>query len=214
VLAQHVGRWRGTLAGAAAASFPSLTLELVLEASGAGTLLFEGAAATDAVDPSSGYLCTSESSGVVCGSASGFVGGFAYPLAGARSRDGVLSFVLVGADPWGAWCALSPPVRWSDPSQACGFSFGVRPPAETRWSSAGCSRIGPEEAEAIDCALMYALERCRCGRDACYAAFEPGIEVGLALSEDQQVLAGSLWYESELDAAPLELRRAESSLMP
>jgi hypothetical protein len=209
VLGQHVGRWRGTLGGSAAASFPSPEVELVLDANGVGTWRFEAAPASETLDPSIGYLCRSEPSGVVCGTASGFVGGFAYPLAGARSRDGVLSFVLGAAEPWGGWCALSPPVEWPDASQACGFSFGVRPPAEPVWSPAGCARLDGNDSEDIDCALMYSLERCECGRDACFAAFEPGIEVGLALSEDQRVLAGSLWYENELDAAPLALRREE-----
>jgi hypothetical protein len=136
----------------------------------------------------------------------GFVGGFGYPLAGARSRDGVLSFVLGGAEPWGAWCALSPAVEWLDPTQACGSSFGVRPPAEPTWSHAGCARRG---ARNIDCALMYALERCECGRDACFAAFDPDIEVGLALLVDQGSLVGSLWYENELDAASVALQREE-----
>jgi hypothetical protein len=203
---QHVGRWLGTLGGPAAASFPGLAVELVLDASGVGTWRFETAAAAPVtLDPDAGYLCRSEPSGVVCGTASGFVGGFGYPLAGARSRDGVLSFVLGGAEPWGAWCALSPPVEWLDPSQACGFSFGVRPPAEPTWSPAGCAR----GARDIDCALMYALERCECGRDACFAAFEPDIEVGLALSEDRRSLVGSLWYENELDAASVALQREE-----
>jgi hypothetical protein len=210
VLDQHVGRWLGTLGGPAAASFPGLAVELVLDDSGVGTWRFEvEAAAMEPLDPGAGYLCRSEASGVVCGTASGFVGGFGYPLAGARSRDGVLSFVLGGAEPWGGWCALSPPIEWPDASQACGFSFGVRPPARPVWSPAGCARIGADDAEDIDCALMYALERCECGRDACFAALEPRIEVGLVLSEDQRVLAGSLWYENEVDAASLALWRQE-----
>jgi hypothetical protein len=208
VLAEHVGRWRGSLGGDAAAGFPSAELELELDASGVGALTFDvPSAASVELDPGVGYLCDAAAGGVVCGTTSGFVGNFAYPLVGARSRGGVLSFVLVGAAPWDGWCALQPSLGWPDESPACGFSFGVRLPAEPRWSSGGCSRTSAAGVEPIDCALMYALERCECARDACFAADHGGMDVGLALGVDGAVLSGSLWYESESDAASLTLRR-------
>jgi hypothetical protein len=209
VLAAHVGHWRGSLGGAAASGFPSLELALVLDASGAGSLAFDApSAGSGELDPGAGYLCDADAAGViVCGTPSGFVGDFAYPLAGARSRGAVLSFVLVGAAPWDGWCALQPPVGWIDESQTCGFSFGARSKAEPRWSSSGCSRSSAAGVEPIDCALMYALERCQCARDACFAAYHGGMDVGLELSEDGTRLTGSLWYENEGDAALVELGR-------
>jgi hypothetical protein len=208
VLAEHVGRWRGRLDGHAAAGFPSTELELELAPDGAGTLTFEGPPATSPeLDPDAGYLCAAGAGGVVCGSSSGFIGNFAYPLAGAQSRDGVLSFVLLDAAPWDDWCALQPPVHWPDASRACGLSFGVRSPATPRYSSLGCSRIHAEGADPIDCALMYALEHCECASDACFATDGAGMDVGLALSDDGDSLSGSLWYQRENDAASVSLRR-------
>jgi hypothetical protein len=205
----HVGRWRAELAGtAAAARFPSRDVELAIDASGAGTLLFDAPTGDRFVSGSDdGYLCSEDAMGVVCGSASGFVGGFAYPIAGARSRDGVLSFAIVTADPWGSWCAEREPVSWDDPRQACGVAFGVLPDGEPRYSVSGCSWVTLDGAEAIDCALMYALEYCQCARDACFARFDRSVDMGLALSQDGTALTGSLWYENERDASQITLIR-------
>lgn len=208
VEAAHVGRWRGQLGGGAS-GFPGPELELEIDASGAGTLFFAASPGDRVVsDIDTGYLCSAEAMGVVCGSDSGFVGSFEYPIAGARSRDGVLSFVIVTADPWGGWCAEHVPVSWEDPDQPCGVAFGVLPEAQLHYSALGCSRVTPDGAESIDCALMYALEYCQCARDACFARFDRSVEVGLTLSEDGTELSGSLWYESGRDAAPLTLTGA------
>jgi hypothetical protein len=210
VAMDYVGRWRAVLGVGAAEGFPSRDVALEIDASGAGTLLFD-ALASDRLpdDVDEGYLCSAEASGVVCGSASGFVGGFAYPIGAARSRDGVLSFVIVTADPWGSWCAEREPVSWDDPRQLCGVSFGVLPAAMQRYSALGCSRITEEEAQEIDCALMYALEHCQCARDACFARFDRSVEVGLELSQDGTALVGRLWYDSGLDAAPVLFSREQ-----
>ena len=208
VVPAHVGRWQGQLPDAATASFPSRDVELEIDASGAGTLLFDAPTSDRFLSGSDdGYLCRAEATRVVCGSVSGFVGGFAYPIAGARSRDGVLSFTIVTADPWGSWCAEREPVSWEDPNQACGVAFGVLPDAEPRYSVLGCSRVTQDGAEAIDCALMYALEYCQCARDACFARLDRSVEVGLASSQDGTALRGSLWYESGRDEAPITLNR-------
>jgi hypothetical protein len=205
VAPSHVGRWRGDLDGA---GFPSLALELEIDGSGAGTMLLGDTAGAPSPSDEDGYLCSVEASGVVCGSASGFVAGFAYPIAGARSRDGVLSFTLVTADPWGGWCAAREPVTWEDATQACGFAFGVLPEGQSIWSAQGCTRIDRDGgAEAIDCALMYALEYCQCARDACFARIDRAVDVGLALSQDGTELSGSLWYENGADAASIVLSR-------
>lgn len=204
--AAHVGRWRGTLGGTGAAGFPSAEVELLIEANGAGMFLFDAPPSSNEPSPERGYLCSADSGGVVCGTSSGFVGGYAYALAAARSRDRVLSFVLPDADPWGAWCALHASIESPDPAAACGFSFGVRRPAEASWSPLGCTLRRGEESEVIDCALLYALERCECARDACFAAFDGGAEVGLELTEDG-ALSGSLWYQNGLDRAPVVLSR-------
>jgi hypothetical protein len=119
--------------------------------------------------------------------------------------------VLPAADPWNAWCGLQTSVASPDPSQVCGLSFGVRRPAEPRWSPAGCTLSRGEDVEAIDCALLYALERCECARDGCFAA-DGGVEVGLALSAGGAALRGSLWYESGVDRAGVVLSRAPGSL--
>jgi hypothetical protein len=208
VAAAHVGRWRGALSDVAASSFPSRELNLDIDANGAGTLRFDAPMSDQFLYGSDdGYLCSAEAAGVVCGSTSGFVGGFAYPLGGAGSRDGVLSFMIVTADPWGSWCAEHEPVSWEEPRQACGVAFGVLPDGMSRYSVLGCSRLTPDGAEAIDCALMYALDYCQCGRDACFARFDRSVEVGLTLSEDGMTLTGSLWYENERDAAFITLTR-------
>jgi hypothetical protein len=208
VAVAHVGRWRGPLGDVAASGFPSREVALEIDASGAGTLLFDAPTSDRFVSGSDeGYLCSAEATGVVCGSTSGFVGGFAYPISGARSRDGVLSFVIVTADPWGSWCAEREPVSWEAPDQACGVAFGVLPDAEPRYSALGCSRVTRDGAEAIDCALMYALEYCQCARDACFARFDRSVEVGLVLSQDGTALGGSLWYENERGASPITLNR-------
>ncbi len=205
--AAHVGRWRGVLKGAKAAGFPSSEVELELDASGVGTFRFDVAPSPIEPLPATGYLCSAAPTGVVCGSDSGFVGGFSYAVAGARSQGEVLSFVLRDADPWGAWCGLSASVALPDPSQACGFSFGVRLPAEPRWSPDGCTLRRDQEVEPIDCELLYALERCECARDGCFAAFDGGVEVGLALAQDGIALGGSLWYENGVDRAQVTLAR-------
>lgn len=205
----HVGLWRGRLGGSAAAGFPSSDLEVELDTGGQGWLRFDTALNTEGRDdPERGYLCSAGPSGVVCGSASGYVGGYAYPLAGAGSRERVLSFSIVPADPWGSWCAQREPVAWDDPVAACGRSFAVLPPADLSWSPLGCSRTSSDGTEPIDCALMYALEFCQCARDACFAAFSSSIDVGLALSADGATLSGSLWFLNEVDAAPVTLTRA------
>jgi hypothetical protein len=204
----HVGHWQGELGDAAAAGFPSREVELDIDASGAGTLLFDAPASDrSAYASDDGYLCSVEASGVVCGSMSGFVGGFTYPISGARSRDGVLSFVIVTADPWGSWCAEHEPVSWDDPQQACGVAFGVLPAATSRYSPLGCSRMTSDDIQEIDCALMYALDYCQCARDACFARFGRSVDVGLVLSQEGMTLTGSLWYESERAASPVTLSR-------
>jgi hypothetical protein len=206
VASEHVGSWRGTLQGDAAASFPSVELELALDDSGAGALRFEGSGRDPGeVDPTVGYLCAADDAGVVCGTSSGFVSNFSYPLAQAQSRAGVLSFAIDAAAPWDGWCRLHSPVPRPDDTQACGYSFGARTAGEPRWSRQGCSLVGEDGAAPIDCALLYALERCQCARDTCFAT-EAEMEIGLTLAEDG-TLAGSLWYENENDAAELTLRR-------
>jgi hypothetical protein len=194
------------LGGTGAAGFPSSEVELLLDASGAGTFLFDAAPSPNEPSPEQGYLCSADPGGVVCGTSSGFVGGYAYALAAVRSRDRVLSFVLPEADPWSAWCGLQASIESPDPAAACGFSFGVRLPAEASWSPLGCTLRRGEEIEDIDCALLYALERCECARDACFAAFDGGAEVGLELTDDG-ALSGSLWYQNGLDRAPVVLSR-------
>jgi len=204
----HVGRWRGELGGAAAAGFPGVTLQLEIDASGAGSLLFDTVASGRSLDGSAdGYLCTAEALGVVCGSASGFVGSFVYPIRGAQSRDGVLSFVIEMADPWGSWCAEHEPVSWEDTRQACGVAYGVQPEGTSRWSELGCTRVSGDTARRVDCASMYALEYCQCARDACFARFDRVVEVGLSSSQDDTLLSGSLWYENGADASWLALGR-------
>jgi hypothetical protein len=217
VAAGHVGRWRGLLGSDAAAGerappstagFPSLELELQIDASGAGTLRFD-APPSDQLpyDRDEGYLCNQEASGVVCGSESGFVAGFPYSILAASSLDDVLTFRVATAGPWASWCAEHEPVSWADPSQACGVAFGVLPPAQSVYSPMACARISFEGAEEIDCSLMYALDYCGCARDACFARFDRLADMALALSRDGTTLSGSLWYEDESDAASITLGR-------
>ena len=210
VAPEDVGRWAGTLGDTAAAGFPGRTVTLQVDADGTGTLTLgepSGETFAEQGQPDNGYLCDAGAMGVVCGSTSGFVGGFPYPIEGARSRGGVVSFTVVIGDPWGLWCAQQEPVSWEDSRQMCGVSFGVRPPAELSWSSLGCSRQTEDGAEEIDCALMYALEFCACARDACFASSARSVEVGFQRTLDGASLSGSLWYENEIDAASIVLRR-------
>jgi hypothetical protein len=207
VQSEHVGLWRGMLDGDAVGHFPSAELALAVDGNGAGTLRFDApASASVELDPAGAHLCTAEQSGVVCGTASGLVGNFSYPIVWAQSRAGVFSFAIDARAPWGEWCGLQAPVAWPDGTQACGYTFGARNAGVPRWSSQGCSLLVEGSAEPIDCALLYALERCECARDACFGA-AADIEIGLTLSE-QGTLEGSLWYENEIDAAQLSLLRA------
>lgn len=209
VAPEDVGRWSGDLGDAAAAGFPARAVVLDIAASGAGTLTIGPVSdrSAEASPLDQGYLCEELAQRVVCGSSSGFVGGFPYPIEGAQSRGGVLSFTVLMGDPWGPWCARHSPLPADDARQECGFSFGVLPPGEPQFSPAACSRTTPEGAEPIDCALMYALEYCACARDACFGSLTRSVEVGLARAPDGSSLRGSLWYENELEAAPLALAR-------
>lgn len=204
---EHVGLWRGMLHGDAAGHFPSAEIALVVDGNGAGSLRFDAPGpAPEELDPAGAHLCAADESGVVCGTLSGLVGNFSYPIVWAQSRAGVFSFAIDAATPWGEWCGLQTPVAWPDGTQACGYSFGARNPGVPRWSSQGCSLLVEASAEPIDCALLYALERCECARDACFGAVAD-IEIGLTLTE-RGTLDGSLWYENEIDAARVSLRRA------
>jgi hypothetical protein len=208
--ARYAGTWSGALGGSAAAGFPSDRVELSLDASGVGHLSFVGAVLTEAEDPASAYLCASSADGVACGTTSGFVGGFSYPLESVTSRGNVLSFVIVENDPWGDWCALQPVLTWPDEALECGFASGVSPPGRDEESTAGCARIGADGSSTpIDCALMYTLRHCQCGTDACFASFDfdSGINVGLELSTDGESLRGSMWYSGDEDAASVGLAR-------
>ena len=203
------GRWRGTLTGDGAAGFPSTSLELELDASGQGSLWFDGSSPPLATDPDSGYLCSAGADGaVLCGSRSGFVGGYRYPLERVTVRGDVLSFVLVEADPWGSWCEQRQPVVWPNAAAECQSSFDVQLPGTDQVTPTGCSRVDAEGvATDIDCELMYTLRRCECGWDACIAAYEDSVEVGLELGDGGAALSGSLWYSGDLDAARLRLVR-------
>jgi hypothetical protein len=205
--ARHAGFWSGALSGSAVRGFPSARVELSIDASGAGHLSFAGVVLPEAEDPASGYLCTASVEGGMCGTTSGFVGGFAYPLESVTSRGNVLSFVIVENDPWGDWCSMQPALSWPDETRECGFDFGVTSGRDSE-TSAGCARIGADGATTpLDCALMYTLRHCRCGMDACFASFDTGIDVGLELSEDGNSLHGSMWYSGDLDAASVTLVR-------
>lgn len=205
--ARHVGLWRGSLAGSAATGFPSTALELSVEASGQGSLRFGAPGAPPGeLDPNQGYLCTQAVEGASCGSASGFVSGFDYPLEAVVSRGDVLSFRIVGSDPWDAWCRLQTSQTWPALGQPCGSRFGAGPYGSDSVDANGCARIDDNGgATPIDCALMYALEHCRCGADGCVAQRADALDVGLQLRGGE--LGGSLWYAGELDAAAVNLSR-------
>jgi hypothetical protein len=204
----HVGRWRGTLGGSAASGFPGSDVLLVVNSDDTGTFTFTSAPPPPPADPADGYLCDGSISGGICGTPSGFVGGFEYELQGVVTRDRVLSFVVLDADPWARWCELQTPVERADTSQPCGISWDVVPLSMERWAATGCEQVDAAgNAEPIDCSLMYALERCKCAYDGCFASFYSGIEVGLNLSADADELSGSLWFKSNVDAALLRLRR-------
>jgi hypothetical protein len=203
------GRWRGTLRGDGATGFPGENVELELDAAGRGSLWFDASPPPPPADPESGYLCSAGSDGaVLCGSRSGFVGGYRYPLERVSVRGDVLSFILVEADPWGPWCEQRQPIEWPNDVAECDFSYDVQLPGTDTLTMAGCSRVDPEGAATdIDCELMYTLRRCECGWDACIAAYEAGVEVGLELGNAGTSLRGSLWYSGDVDAALLELER-------
>jgi len=203
------GRWRGTLRGGGAAGFPSENVELELDVAGRGSLWFDASPPPLATDPDSGYLCSAGSDGaVLCGSRSGFVGGYRYPLERVSVRGDVLSFVLVESDPWGPWCEQRSPVAWPNPVAECDSSFDVQLPGTDTVAPTGCSRLDEEGvATDIDCELMYTLRHCECGWDACIAAYAEGIEVGLELGDGGAALSGSLWYSGDRDAARLQLER-------
>jgi hypothetical protein len=100
------------------------------------------------------------------------------------------------------------PFESADLSVACGRTFSVRPVAARQWSEGGCTEsFGDGTERAIDCALMYAIERCQCGYDRCFGSFQTGIEVGMSLSNDGDELRGSLWFKNDLDASLVTLRR-------
>lgn len=206
---RHVGRWRGRLGGSAASAFPSDEVELTLSSDHTGQLLFAGAEPPPAPEsPLEGYLCDGGVPGGICGTPSGFVGGFEYELLGIAVRGAVLSFVVIDADPWGPWCARQAPVERTDFTTTCGHAFSARPVQVGQWSEAGCTEVLDDgTARDVDCALMYAIERCQCGHDRCVASYQTGIEVGLSLSDDGAELRGSLWFKSDLDASLLTLRR-------
>jgi len=203
------GRWSGTLTGDGATGFPSERVELELDATGSGSLWFDASPPPLVTDPESGYLCSAGADGaVLCGSRSGFVGGYRYPLERVTVRGDVLSFLLVEADPWGPWCEQRQPVDWPSAVAECETSFDVQLPGADTVTPTGCSRIDAEGvATAIDCELMYTLRHCDCGWDACIAAYEGGIEIGLELEASGAALTGSLWYSGDRDAARLRLER-------
>jgi len=205
--ARHAGLWRGTLGGGAAAGFPSGDVELRIVDGGQNSLRFgASASAPSSLDPSRGYLCTESSDGVGCATRSGFVGGFAYPLESVVSRGEVLSFRMVGSDPWGPWCRLQAPLAWPDQTQPCGSAFGVGPVGSDTVGAAGCARVAEDGlAVAIDCELMYSLQRCRCAADACVAEYADILEVGLKLTDG--LLGGSLWYADGFAAATVSFAR-------
>jgi hypothetical protein len=206
--AAHVGTWSGELSGDAAPSFPATEVRLEVRHDATGSLSFEGVAPPPAPeDAEAGYLCDGSVSGGECGSVSGFVGGFAYPLEATLSRDLVLSFSLVDADPWDVWCSRQAPRARPDPFFECGVAFEALPPGSERWSPDGCWLSTVDgQFEPIDCGRMYSLERCECARDGCIASSESRVEVGLRLTEEDE-LRGSLWFKNETDAASLRLQR-------
>ncbi|HTV18087.1 MAG TPA: hypothetical protein VMG12_05435 [Polyangiaceae bacterium] len=206
VAAQFVGRWEGEpqLVG----GFPSSELALTIGADATGVLSFSPGPIMGEPEADDAYLCGMFGTDrVVCGSDSGFVSGYSYRLQGIVTRGNVLSFSIVMADPWSDWCALQQPIRREDSSEACGFSFDVLPAAEPRFSEQGCVLVGMDGPEEIDCPLLYALDHCDCGSDACFASFARRVEVGVALTSDEASLRGSLWYEDGSNAAPIVLQR-------
>jgi hypothetical protein len=206
--ARHAGRWSGAISGSAVVGFPSSRVELSIEPGGAGHLTFVGQPWLEAEDPDSGFLCHASAGGVACGTTSGFVGGFSYPLERVISRGDVLSFVVVENDPWGSWCRLRTPLRWADETLACGYGFGVQLPGTDIEGSAGCGRVSADgEATPVDCELSYTLRRCQCAADACTSSFTAGIDVGLELAGDGNQLRGSIWYKGDVDAALIALDR-------
>lgn len=205
--AAHVGRWRGTLSGSSAAGFPGVDVQLSVDTDGSGSFRFESE--SPLVPPGSAaeaYLCDGSVSGGICGSASGFVGGFDYAIEAARSRGDVLSFVIVDADPWDGWCRLQEATQRSNPDAECGLSWDALP-GVPRWSSAGCELAVDGVIQPIDCGRMYALERCACGRDGCIASFTTAVDVGLLGSPGGDVLEGALWFKNGAEAASLRLLR-------
>ncbi len=205
--AAHLGTWRGELSGDAAAGFPAKDVELELRSDATGSLSFDGVPPPPEPESNDGgYLCDGRVSGGVCGSVSGFVGGFAYALEAPMSRGSVLSFSIVDADPWEAWCNLQTPLARPEPFFDCGIAFEALPPGSERWSPDGCWTVLDTGTEPIDCGRMYSLERCQCARDGCIASFAERVEVGLRLTDTGE-LAGSLWFKNETDAASIRLHR-------
>lgn len=207
VAPEFVGSWQGELQGY---GFPGTDLTLVIGADGNSVLRFGGVSMLGIDDDAGGgYLCNVFGiTRMACGSESGFAAGYPYPLEGVLTRGNVLSFEIVTADPWNDWCALQEPLRREDATQACGFSFDVLPPAQPRWSEQGCTLIGADGPEEIDCARMYALDHCDCGRDGCFASFTRRVEVGFALTADTALLRGSIWSEDESDVGSVVMRRS------
>jgi len=205
--ARFAGVWRGNLGGDAAAGFPSAQIELRIADGGIHSLRFDAPAAAPALEPSRGYLCTQSADGVRCATPSGYVGGYSYALEAVMSRGDVLSFQIVNSDPWDGWCRLQAAQAWPDRTQPCGYVFGAGPPGSDNIAgAAGCARVTADgAATAIDCEVMYALQRCRCATDGCVAQPADVIEVGLRLTDG--LLIGSLWYEGDLDAAGVTFAR-------
>jgi hypothetical protein len=205
--ARFAGVWRGNLGGGAAAGFPSADVELRITGGGQNSLLFGAPdSAPVVVEPTRGYLCSETADGVRCGTPSGYVGGFSYPLEAVMTRGDILSFRIVSSDPWDGWCRLQAPQPRPDQTQACGYAFGAGPLGSDRIGATGCARVADDgSALPIDCELMYALQRCRCAADACVAQASDSMEVGLRLSDG--LLIGSLWYRDDVDAAGVSLAR-------
>lgn len=207
VEARFAGVWLGNLGGDAAGGFPNAEVELRIADGAESSLRFGAPAAAPAsLDPSRGYLCAASVDGVSCGTPSGYVGGYAYALEAVMSRGDILSFRIVSSDPWDAWCRLQAPEPWPDRTQACGRAFRAGPPGSDSIGGASCARVTDDGAAiAIDCELMYALQRCRCAADGCVARSTDVMQVGLRLTDQQ--LVGSLWYRDDLDAAAISLAR-------
>jgi hypothetical protein len=205
--AAHLGSWHGELSGSAAGGFPATEIELELRSDATGSLSFEGVPPPPEPESSDrGYLCDGRVSGGVCGSVSGFVGGFAYALQALMSRGDVVSFSIVDADPWEAWCNLQTPLARPEPFFDCGIAYEALPPGSERWSPDGCWMTLDTGTEPLDCGRMYSLERCQCARDGCIASFAAPVEVGLRLTDTGE-LAGSFWFKNETEAATIRLQR-------